>query len=252
MTASYPASVKSFTTKVDFADTVLAEHVNSLQEEVNSIQANLGTNIKTGSGGVGNYDTVTTAWNTLKDRITNIEYGLTDVWGAVPVGGTTGQVLTVSGGVPSWVTPSGGATYAIFRDEKNSSTDGGTFTSGAFRTRDLNNTQINQISGASLASNQITLPAGTFYISAFLGVYGVLGNQARLQNITDSTTTIVGVSEYSVSGSPTSLEGVFTIAASKVFELQHRGENTISGYGFGIKNSFSDNFYTLITIAKVA
>ena len=166
--------------------------------------------------------------------------------------GTTGQVLTVSGGVPSWVTPSGGATYAIFRDEKNSSTDGGTFTSGAFRTRDLNNTQINQISGASLASNQITLPAGTFYISAFLGVYGVLGNQARLQNITDSTTTIVGVSEYSVSGSPTSLEGVFTIAASKVFELQHRGENTISGYGFGIKNSFSDNFYTLITIAKVA
>ena len=37
MTASYPASVKSFTTKVDFADTVLAEHVNSLQEEVNSI-----------------------------------------------------------------------------------------------------------------------------------------------------------------------------------------------------------------------
>ncbi len=96
MTASYPASVKSFTTKVDFTDTVLAEHVNSLQEEVNSIQANLGTNIKTGSGGVGNYDTVTTAWNTLKDRITNIEYGLTDVLGAVPIGGSTGQVLTKS------------------------------------------------------------------------------------------------------------------------------------------------------------
>lgn len=94
MTAAYPASVRSFTTKVDFTDTVLAEHVNSLQEEVNAIQANLGTNIKTGSGGVGVYDTVTTAWNTLKDRITNIEYGLTDVWGAVPAGGTTGQVLT--------------------------------------------------------------------------------------------------------------------------------------------------------------
>ena len=107
MTASYPASVKSFSTKVDFTDTVLAEHVNSLQEEVNSIQANLGTNIKTGSGGVGNYDTVTTAWNTLKDRITNIEYGLTDVWGAVPVGGTTGQVLTKSSSsdyATSWTT----------------------------------------------------------------------------------------------------------------------------------------------------
>ena len=98
MTASYPAAVKSFTTKVDFTDTVLAEHVNSLQDEVNSIQANLGTYIKTGSGWVGEFDTITSSWNTLKDRLANIEYGLYNVWNAVPVGGNTGQVLTkVSG-----------------------------------------------------------------------------------------------------------------------------------------------------------
>lgn len=96
MTASYPATVKSFSTKVDFTDTVLAEHVNSLQEEVNALQANLGTFIKTGSGGVGTYDSVTTAWGTLKDRLANIEYGLTDVLTAVPSGGSTGQVLTKS------------------------------------------------------------------------------------------------------------------------------------------------------------
>ena len=94
MTASYPAAVKSFTTKVDFTDTVLAEHVNSLQEEVNSLQVNLGTYIKTGSGWVGTFDTVTTSWNTLKDRLANIEYGLYQVWNAVPVGGSNGQVLT--------------------------------------------------------------------------------------------------------------------------------------------------------------
>jgi len=94
VTAAYPAAVKSFTTKVDFADTILAEHVNSLQEEVNSIQANLGTLIKTGSGWVGDFDQITTAWDSLKDRLANIEYGLADVWNAVPVGGSTGQVLT--------------------------------------------------------------------------------------------------------------------------------------------------------------
>ena len=94
MTASYPAAVKSFVTKVDFTDTILAEHVNSLQEEVNSLQANLGTFIKTGSGWVGEFDQVTTSWDTLKDRLANIEYGLADVWNAVPVGGSTGQVLT--------------------------------------------------------------------------------------------------------------------------------------------------------------
>jgi hypothetical protein len=94
VTASYPAAVKSFVTKVDFTDTILAEHVNSLQEEVNSLQANIGTFIKTGSGWVGSFDQVTTNWDTLKDRLANIEYGLADVWNAVPVGGATGQVLT--------------------------------------------------------------------------------------------------------------------------------------------------------------
>jgi hypothetical protein len=94
VTASYPAAVKSFVTKVDFADTILAEHVNSLQDEVNSIQANLGTLIKTGSGWVGTFDQITTNWDSLKDRLANIEYGLADVWNAVPVGGSTGQVLT--------------------------------------------------------------------------------------------------------------------------------------------------------------
>jgi len=74
--AQYPSAVKSFTTKVDFTDTVLAEHVNSLQEEVNSLENNLGTYVATGSGWVGSFDQVTTGWNTLKDRIANIEYGL--------------------------------------------------------------------------------------------------------------------------------------------------------------------------------
>ena len=99
MTASYPAAVKSFTTKVDFTDTVLAEHVNSLQDEVNSLQLNLGTYIKTGSGWVGSFDQITTAWNTLKDRLANIEYGLNTAYAAkLPTGGTTGQVLVKTSG----------------------------------------------------------------------------------------------------------------------------------------------------------
>jgi hypothetical protein len=80
VTATYPASIKSFSTKTDFIDTVLAEHVNTLQEEVNSIQTNLGTLIKTGSGWVGSFDVITTNWNTLKDRLANIEYGLGEVY----------------------------------------------------------------------------------------------------------------------------------------------------------------------------
>jgi hypothetical protein len=80
VTASYPSTVKSFVTKVDFTDTVLAEHVNSLQLEVTSIETVLGTSIRTGSGWVGTFDVITSSWNTLKDRIANIEYGLKDVY----------------------------------------------------------------------------------------------------------------------------------------------------------------------------
>ena len=99
MTASYPISVKSFSTKVDFTDTVLAEHVNTLQDEVASIQSNLGTYIKTGSGWVGSFDQITTNWDSLKDRLANIEYGLNAVYTEkLPTGGSTGQVLVKSSG----------------------------------------------------------------------------------------------------------------------------------------------------------
>ena len=111
MPASYPSSVKSFTTKVDFADTVLAEHVNSLQDEVNSLEANLGTFIRTSSGWVGSFDQVTVSWNTLKDRLANIEYGLNIAYaGKMPTGGSSGQVLVKNSGSDydaSWSTFTG-------------------------------------------------------------------------------------------------------------------------------------------------
>lgn len=94
MTASYPTTVKSFTTKVDFTDTVLAAHVNSLQEEVVAVQTELGTDVAVGSGWIGVFDSITTNWSTLKDRLANMEYGIQDALDAsIPTGGTTGQAL---------------------------------------------------------------------------------------------------------------------------------------------------------------
>jgi hypothetical protein len=97
VTAYYPSSVKTFTNRVDFTDTILAAHVNDLQDEVNSIESSLGTYIKTGSGWVGSFDQVTTNWNSLKDRIANIEYGLGNAYLRIlPSGGSTGQALVKS------------------------------------------------------------------------------------------------------------------------------------------------------------
>ena len=111
------------------------------------------------------------------------------------------------------------------RDEKSSGTQGGTGTATAFNTRDLNTIKTNEITGASLSSNQITLPSGTYYAIAHAVTRRANENKVRLRNITDSSTTLVGFSERSASGDVTTTQGFvsgrFTIAAEKVFELQH-------------------------------
>jgi len=168
--------------------------------------------------------------------------------------GSTSQVLTVSGGIPAWATPAGAAIQsACFRDEKAINNQGGTFTSGAWRTRDLNATQFNGITSASLASNQITLPAGTYGINASLPSYTVSGNQGRLFNITDSTQTILGNSIRGLADQTMIAQvlGTFTIASSKVFELQHQCLTTTSGNGFGNQAGITTEVFAQIYIAKI-
>lgn len=77
--ASYPDSIKNFgTDRVNFTDVIFAEHVNTLRAEVVAIESTLGTNINTGTNGVGSFDPTTTAWPSLQNRITNMEYGIRD------------------------------------------------------------------------------------------------------------------------------------------------------------------------------
>jgi hypothetical protein len=78
MATYYPGNIKNdFSSKVDFTDTVIASHINDLQGEVTSIETVLGTFPLTSSGwGTTGFDTTTTTWSTVKDRINNIEVGI--------------------------------------------------------------------------------------------------------------------------------------------------------------------------------
>lgn len=170
--------------------------------------------------------------------------------------GANNTILTADSSTATglkWAAPAGGSTYSIFRDEKTSGTNGGSFTTGAWRTRDINATQINQITGSSIASNQITLPAGTFYIYATAPALLVYQHQSRFYNITDSATAITGQSTYCDADLNHSvLSGVIVLTASKVFELQHRCAITRNINGFGEQNGFGTEVYAQVTIAKVA
>lgn len=147
--------------------------------------------------------------------------------------------------------------YLILADEKAHTSSGGTFTAGAWQTRTLNTVRLNAIPGASLASNQFTLPAGTYRVNAAIPALRVGGHQARIQNITDATTTLVGSGQVSeqtgaIVQNNSTIMGVFTIAGSKVFEVQHRSALTQASDGFGqAASTGAGEVYSMIEIQRV-
>lgn len=145
--------------------------------------------------------------------------------------------------------------YIRIIDEKAATVTSGTFTSGAWRTRDLNTIDSDVGGHASLSSNQITLAAGAYEFSASCPAWKVAGHKARLYNITDATVIKVGTSEWNSAvdedSSHSHISGKFTIAAPKVIELQHYCTTT-AGSGFGIPSDFSAvEVYTVIEFRKV-
>ena len=68
-------------------------------------------------------------------------------------------------------------TSMIVSYEVGPTTDGGGATAGSLQTRPLNTVNYNGISGASLASNTVTLPAGNYFVNAVASAF--LVNQFR-------------------------------------------------------------------------
>jgi hypothetical protein len=138
--------------------------------------------------------------------------------------------------VDSQAAGSFGTALLHVRNEQSSGAAGGTFTSGAWRTRTLNTTRTNEISGASLGSNQITLPAGDYIIHASATAQGVGDNVVKIRNTTAGSDIIIGMptGEGSANVNQNShVRGKFTLGVSSVLELQHRCDSTRSTDGFG-------------------
>ena len=142
--------------------------------------------------------------------------------------------------------------YALLSDVKSAGTDGGTFTSGAWRTRDLN-TEVDPDGIVTLSSNQFALAAGTYFIKAQVPGYAVTFHKAKLRNITDSTDDLIGTAcENNVTSSRLGhsfIAGRITIAGTKTFEIQHQCSVTETTDGFGRAAGFSlSEVYTQVEI----
>lgn len=92
MSASYPGSVKVFTTKVDAVDVVDASDINAVQDEVRALENILGVNpaVSTSPSPSGSFTTTSVSYATLADRLANIETGI--------VSDAHSQYLRVTGG----------------------------------------------------------------------------------------------------------------------------------------------------------
>lgn len=148
-----------------------------------------------------------------------------------------------------------GTPYICLQEQYSSGTGGGALTSGAWRTRPLNTIVTDTSNICTLASNQFTLPAGTYAISAKAPGANVNNHHTRLQNITDGTTTLNGTSAYSASAQTDSwVIGRFTITSPKTFELQHQCQTTNGTNGMGSGSGFTSTgeVYASVDLLKLS
>jgi len=152
---------------------------------------------------------------------------------------------------------------AHFRQEQASGTaPADTAVNGSFVTRTLNTTLVNTITGASLASNQITLPAGTYEVWA----QGMVGNadpsggqgrgRLRVFNQTDAATLLNGPAIRLVNSSANQqahmaqMFGQFTLAATKDVTLDE-WTNGVATFGSSASTSGVVEIYNEIYLRKV-
>lgn len=141
--------------------------------------------------------------------------------------------------------------YICCQDQEAQNTQGPNATSGSWQTRVLNTKVADTGSHASLASNQITLDAGTYRVEVFAASYNCTNTQLRLQNITDTATLVVGQSVYipASMGGIVVLQGRFTLSGSKVIELQQQVALTATN-GFGVAANFGTEIYATVELWK--
>jgi len=153
----------------------------------------------------------------------------------------------------AWI-PIGSTTgVLIVTHEEAQNVGGGNLTAGAWNTVTINTVRTNTISGASLAANRITLPAGTYEIDALCQALDTNRNQGRLFNITDNAVVLIGSSAIGVvtpGHGESAIRGQFTIAGTKVFEIQQNCQTTSATNGQGIAANLTTEVYLQVTIRQ--
>jgi hypothetical protein len=158
-----------------------------------------------------------------------VQSGASHAKGAVPDPGASAGTTKFLNEDGTWKVPAGGGSglytaYVLARDEKTAGTNGGNSSSTTWHTRTLN-VLVDPSTIASLASNHVVLPAGTYRVHATAPGYRTDQQKLRIRDITNSVTKWVGTSLHCQSSDAQAavavLDGRFTLAGAASIELQH-------------------------------
>ena len=172
--------------------------------------------------------------------------------------------LTYSGVANGWILTSASVGSPVVtkpllhvQERQNQGTSAGNTIIGT-QTRVLNTIIQNDISGASIGSNQITLPAGTYDIDLRIPVVNITSlcsYKARLYNVTNSTYLLEGEgATLSIGGNQSAttlrLFGVLTFSTTTVLEIREYTSAVITN-GLGYPISQGAEVYTDVRIWRL-
>jgi len=152
--------------------------------------------------------------------------------------------------------------YAQFRNQQASGSGSGeTLSASAWTQRALNTTAFNTIVGATLSANQISLPAGTYQVTAVADAQansGVtsIGHTLRVRDVTNSATLVVGpASAADTSGTQflvcqANLQGRFVLAGTTTIEVDSWVSAAASGNA-GTPATGEANVFVDIYLSKI-
>jgi uncharacterized delta-60 repeat protein len=172
---------------------------------------------------------------------------------------TSGNLDTTWGNMGIVTEPSSDETSVVTRiwEQESVGTNGGTFTAGAWQTRILNNI-ISADGSITLSNNSFVLMPGSYSVNITVPAYQVASHQARLQDITNNVTLLLGNSAFSSTSngsvSYSFIEGEFLInGSSSTVQVQHQCTSTQANDGFGIAAGVGqDEIYTTVKITPIS
>lgn len=204
---------------------------------------------QTGSGQAGQHLFITMQAQTSVPALTGSQVGVVYI--------DTNNNLIYNNGTSVKLTNNGALNmvYVKVSNTQLSGTAGGAATTGSWQTGVLN-TKDSDLSGiATLTSNQLTLPSGTYKVNASSTFHQTSQSQIRLQNITGSSTLLPGTSVISSSSNvsvSSVITGVIVLATTSTLSLQYQVAATTNTNDLGEPSSFGTEVYSMAEFEKIA